>query len=157
ALAVSWSGCDQKPGTPTDSAGSSRPSAPSNALTLVVAYGSEKRTWFEEQARKFEASGAKTASGKPIRIDGRAAGSGESMQAILDGQLKPHVFSPAAGPYITLLNSAWLSRGGHTKPLCPAGEPIVLSPIVIAMWRPMAEALGWPGKSLGWSDLLKVN
>src|SRR5260370_12676710 len=45
---------------------------------------------------------------------------------------------------------------GHPKPLCPAGERVVLSPMVIARWRPMAEALGWPGKPLGWSDLLRV-
>jgi Ca-activated chloride channel family protein len=46
---------------------------------------------------------------------------------------------------------------GHTTALCPVGEPLVLSPVVIAMWKPMAEALGWPAKILGWSDLLKVN
>jgi len=28
---------------------------------------------------------------------------------------------------------------------------------VIAMWKPMAEALGWPKKSLGWADILKVS
>ena len=36
------------------------------------------------------------------------------------------------------------------RPLAPAGEPLVLSPIVIAMWRPMAEALGWPRESGRW-------
>jgi Ca-activated chloride channel family protein len=27
------------------------------------------------------------------------------------------------------------------------------SPLVIAMWRPIAESLGWPGRDLGWLDI----
>src|SRR5882757_4458435 len=73
------------------------------------------------------------------------------------GELKPHVFSPASGAYVALLNRSWLSQPGHTAPLSPAGEPVVLSPLVIATWKPMAEALGWPQKALGWKDLIKVN
>jgi Ca-activated chloride channel family protein len=139
---------------------SSPPGAPdapaAGEVRLVVAYGSEKKSWFEEQARAFEASGTTTKSGKRIRVEGRAMGSGEATQAILDGSLKPHVFSPASGAYITILNQRWLGMAGHTAPLSPAGEPVVLSPVVIAMWKPMAEALGWPAKALGWKDLLKV-
>jgi len=126
-------------------------------FNLVIAYGSEKRLWLEEQARQFMQTGAKTKTGKPIQVQGRAMGSGEATQDILSGALQPHVFSPASGAYIALLNQRWLSVAGHLKPLCPAGEPVVLSPMVIAIWKPMAEALGWPGHPLGWSDLLKVS
>jgi Ca-activated chloride channel family protein len=125
-------------------------------LTLVVAYGSEKKAWLDEQAHKFEGAGV-TATGRAIRIDARAMGSGEAVQAILSGELKPHVFSPASGAYVSLLNRAWLSGAGHTTPISPAGDPVVLSPLVIATWKPMAEALGWPKKALGWKDLIKVN
>ena len=31
--------------------------------------------------------------------------------------------------------------------------PLVLSPVVIAMWEPMAKALGWPEQPLGWSEM----
>jgi Ca-activated chloride channel family protein len=67
------------------------------------------------------------------------------------------VFSPASSAYLTLLNQAWQSRDNHTRPLAPAGEPLVLSPIVIAMWKPMAEALGWPDKPIGWAEILMVS
>lgn len=83
-------------------------------------------------------------------------GSGEALQAVLKGEVKAHVFSPASSLYVTLLNNGWLSQAGHTKPLAKGGEPLVLSPIVVAMWKPMAEALGWRKKQLSWSDLLKV-
>lgn len=130
--------------------------ASKSALVLRVAYGSEKKSWLEEAARAFEASNAKTAAGRPIRIDGKAMGSGEAAAAIADESQKPHVFSPASSAYIPLLNDAWLAKAGRTAKVCPPGEAVVLSPIVIAMWKPMAEALGWPGKPLGWKDLLGV-
>jgi Ca-activated chloride channel family protein len=126
-------------------------------VVVRIAYGSEKQSWLEEQVRSFAASSPKTKSGKPIVIEAKPMGSGEAVQDILSGSIKPTVFSPASSAYVTLLNQSWLSKAGHTQPLSPAGEPVVLSPVVIAMWKPMAEALGWPQKALGWADLLKVN
>lgn len=126
-------------------------------VELSILYGSEKKTWLEQQITTFNASGATTKDGRPIKVVGKATGSGEAMTGILDGTEKPIVFSPASSAYITLLNQKWQTRDNHTKALAPTGEPIVLSPIVIAMWKPMAEALGWPGKQLGWSDILKVS
>jgi Ca-activated chloride channel family protein len=123
----------------------------------VIAYGSEKKTWLEEQAKAFNASGAKTKSGKAIEVQTQAMGSGEAATGIVSGALKPHVFSPASQLYVSMLNSAWMAKSGRAKPISPAGEALVLSPIVVAIWKPMAEALGWPKKSIGWSDLLKVN
>lgn len=131
--------------------------AATNVVDLVVVYGSEKKTWFEEQIKAFDASQPKTKSGRPIRVVAKAMGSGEAMQAITSGSSKAHVFSPASSAYIPMLNEAWLSQAGHTKPLVPQGDALVLSPVVIAMWKPMAEALGWPKKQLSWSDLLKVS
>ncbi|MBK7075073.1 MAG: VWA domain-containing protein [Myxococcales bacterium] len=137
---------------------SSTPAPPTQpAVELRIAYGSEKKAWLEEQIKAWNATGPKTAGGAPIKAVGAASGSGEAMQAVLDGKSRPHVFSPASSAYVALLNQAWLSRDNHTKALAPAGEPIVLSPIVIAMWKPMAEALGWPGKDIGWADLVKLS
>jgi len=140
------------PGTGGRSAASSRP-----AVTVTMAYGSEKKTWLDEQIQRFLATAPRTAAGSPIRIDARAMGSGEAQQAVLSGSFRPVVYSPASGAYVSLLNEAWLREPGRTKPLSPQGEPVVLSPVVIATWKPMAEALGWPGKLLGWSDILKVS
>lgn len=125
--------------------------------TITIVYGSEKKTWLEEQAKAFLESGGKTASGKKIAIDLKAMGSGEALTAVTSGTVKAHVFSPASSVYMSLVNDAWLSQAAHTKPLVKQGEPLVLSPVVIAMWRPMAEALGWPKKQLSWGDLIKVS
>lgn len=36
----------------------------------------------------------------------------------------------------------------------PPGPSLASSPVVLAMQRPMAEALGWPDREFGWSELL---
>jgi len=120
-------------------------------VELVIAYGSEKKTWLEEEIAAFNAATPR------VHVTGKPMGSGEAVAAILDGTEKPQVFSPASGAYVALLNEEWMSRDGHTRPLVAGGEPLVLSPIVIAMWKPMAEALGWPDKPIGWADILKVS
>ena len=37
-----------------------------------------------------------------------------------------------------------------------ATQNLLLSPVVIAMWKPMAEAIGWGKKPIGWSDILAL-
>ncbi len=147
-------GC--KRSEPAAPAGSS-PTAPTAgpAVRLLLVYGSEKKTWLEEQLKGFAATGP-TVNGAPVRVQAEAMGSGESVQAVQRGELKAHVISPASGAYITLLNDAWKQRTGRDRDLSPAGEPLLLSPIVIALWKPMAEALGYPEKRLGWKELLAV-
>jgi Ca-activated chloride channel homolog len=139
------------------SAGAAQVGAQLATLELEIFYGSEKKTWFEAELARFNASSPRLASGQAVKATGKAMGSGEAMAAILTGRGElPHVFSPASSAYLTLLNYEWLSQGGH-KPIALPGEPLVLSPLVIAMWRPMAEVLGWPQRPLGWADILKVS
>ena len=126
-------------------------------LRLVLAYGSEKKTWLEEQLKAFRAGSPRTAKGRAIEVEATAMGSGEAVQAVTTGGLRPHVFSPASSLYLGLLNDAWAKRSQRAVTLAPKGEPLVLSPVIIAMWKPMAEALGWPAKALGWADLLKIH
>jgi len=160
AALVAVSGCKKKVDSgddrPRPASGTATPAGPP-ALEILVHYGSEKKTWLDEQIGLFNATSAKLPDGRIIKVIGKAMGSGEAVQGIVTGTARPHVFSPASGAYVTLLNQAWLSTGGHTRALAPAGEPVVLSPLVIAMWRPMAEALGWPAKALGWRDIIAVS
>ncbi|MCI0619012.1 substrate-binding domain-containing protein [bacterium] len=81
-------------------------------------------------------------------------GSGECIDELLSGKRKAHITSPASAAFIKLGNAKYRAKTG--KDLIPTTENLVLSPVVIAMWQPMAEALGWPNKSLGWSDILTV-
>ena len=127
------------------------------AVNVLIAYSSEKKAWLEEQIELFNVTQPKLASGLAYAIEGKAMGSGEAMQDILEGRLKPAAFSPASDAYLTLLNDAWLAQPGHPLPLAANADSVVISPLVIAIWKPMAEALGWPKKALGWSDVLKLS
>jgi Ca-activated chloride channel family protein len=156
-VVVACDGCPGRSSGPSGSSSTRATTGPGPAVTVTMAYGSEKKTWLEEQLRAFAASNPRTAAGHPVRVDARAMGSGEAQQAILGGDFRPVVYSPASGAYVTLLNEAWLRQPGRTSPVSPTGEPLVLSPVVIAMWQPMAEALGWPSQPLGWTDILRVS
>jgi Ca-activated chloride channel homolog len=152
AVVVSMLGCQDR-----DTATKPSPPKPrADCVKVSLAYGSEKKVWLEEQAKAFAATGPTTAAGRCITLELKAMGSGEVTQGVLDGSLKPTVYSPASGAYLTLLNAAWVEKTGKPEPLAPAGPTLVLSPVVIAMWKPMAEALGWPKKALSWKDLIKV-
>ena len=131
------------------------PPLPKDAVLVKVSYGSEKKGFLTDSIEAFHATNPKTAAGKPIRIEAVAEGSAESMEAILAGESDVHVWSPASSLLVDVLNARWAEKQGlgGGKPLVGEAPPLVLSPVVVAMWKPMAEALGWPGKPLGWADL----
>jgi Ca-activated chloride channel family protein len=159
-LVLATVGCKKShEATPGASSTNARPEPSGPSVTLLVAYSSEKKAWMDEAVPAFEATHPKTPSGKAIVVSAKSFGSGEASAAILDGSFKAHVYSPASTAYLTLLNQAWMTspNAPHAKPLAPAGDALVLSPIVIAMWKPMAEALGWPTKDIGWKDVIRVS
>jgi Ca-activated chloride channel homolog len=69
---------------------------------------------------------------------------------------RPHVWSPASSSWIEIARLD--AREADRPDIFPAGSPsIASSPLVVAMPRPMAEALGWPNASIGWGDLVELS
>jgi Ca-activated chloride channel family protein len=129
-------------------------SPPKGALELVFTYGSEKEKWISEVTDRFNHEGHRTASGKPIFVRATPMGSGELIDEVLSGRRQPHIISPASAAFIKLGNAQSLQSSGHD--LVSSTDNLVLSPVVIAMWKPMAEAIGWGKKPIGWADILKL-
>jgi Ca-activated chloride channel family protein len=129
-------------------------SSPQGALELVFPYGSEKEKWITEVTNEFNRSRTKAKGGKPIFVRAIPMGSGETIEKILSGQLQAHLASPASAAFIRLGNAESRSKTG--KDLIGSTDNLVLSPVVIAMWKPMAEALGWGKKPIGWADILAL-
>jgi Ca-activated chloride channel family protein len=125
-----------------------------NALELVFTYGSEKEAWILETTEAFNRQSRKTSSGKTIRVEALPMGSGEAIEELLAGTRKAHLTSPASAAFVALGNAQSRARTG--KDLVGPTENLVLSPVVIAMWKPMAEALGWGRKPVGWADVLAL-
>lgn len=128
--------------------------APTGALELVFTYGSEKEEWIKAATEVFNAAGHKTAAGKPIFVRQIPMGSGECIEEVTAGRRQTHIVSPASAAFIKLGNAE--SRAKTGKDLVGSTENLVLSPVIIAMWKPMAEALGYGKKPIGWSDILDL-
>ena len=123
-----------------------------NVITISILYGSEKEEWLEPLVAQFNEAHNKTASGATIEVVSTPMGSIESARMIVEGAAQPTVWSPASNVYVPVLEAEW--RKEHVDDLI-TGDPneLVLSPVVIAMWKPMAEALGWPDEPIGWADI----
>ncbi len=138
----------------TVSAEPARQPAPSHSLELVFTYSSEKQKWIEEATASFNSAGHKLADGRVVFVRAFPLGSGELIDEILTGRRHAHLASPASGAFIALGNAE--SRAKTGKGLIGNTQNLVLSPVVIAMWKPMAEAIGWGKKAVGWADILDL-
>ncbi|MEW6402231.1 MAG: VWA domain-containing protein [Chloroflexota bacterium] len=128
---------------------------PGGSVTVRIVYGSEKQEWLEPLVQQFNDARNQKSDGKTIVVEATAMGSIESVRGIIEGTLQPTVWSPASSVYIPVANSEW--KNTHADDLV-TGNPndLVLSPVVIAMWRPMAQVLGWPDRALGWEDIAQL-
>ena len=127
-------------------------------VTVTVAASSEKAALLSGLAADYNKSGP-TVDGTcfGVRVFSAASGSAESALARgwdveVDGA-EPDVWTPAASTWVGLLRKD-LTTNDHPD-ILPAEAPSITStPLVLAMPKPMATALGWPKKSLGWGDVL---
>lgn len=130
----------------------------SNPVTLNMYYGSEKQLWINDVVAEFN-SRKMTACDGPITVKATPIGSGDSMQQILAGKIQPDIWSPAGRVWLTLLDSMWLEKYGSHIISTGASDtpPLVNSPVVIAMWKSEAAALGWPDQPIGWAQIDKLS
>jgi Ca-activated chloride channel family protein len=126
------------------------PQAPSNALKISIAYSPEKEGWLKDRIAAFNGGNTKI-NGQAVFVEGINKSSGAARTEIKNGQLKVTVWSPSASTWLEVLKQ----EGGNAN-VAVSSRPLVLTPVVISMWKPMAEALGWPNKPIGWSDMLEL-
>jgi Ca-activated chloride channel family protein len=131
-------------------------------IALNVTASSEKAALLAQLAKSYIQSDR--------RFDGKCAdpvvqskASGAALEALASGWdakrdgAQPAVWTPASASWVGLLKQRLAS--GDKGGLVPDGKlPMVAqSPLVLAMPKPMAEALGWPDKPIGWSDVLGLS
>ncbi len=148
------------PGSTIDASGSPATAQPTRegCTTVNVAASSEKAALMGTIARSYAAAG-RTVNGTcyDVVVTSVASGTGEANLAAgwdpaVNGPA-PDVWTPAASTWVTLLRSDLQAKD---KPnIVPDDSKSVTStPLVLAMPKPMAVALGWPAAKLGWSDVL---
>jgi Ca-activated chloride channel family protein len=146
---ATFAGCQTEKRSSTTS-----PRHSADTVNLTFTYGSEKEEWIKDLTARFNSEEHKAPSGKIVQVEAIPMGSGECIDELLSGTRQADITSPASAAFIKLGNVQ--SRVKTGKDLIGSTDSLVLSPVVIAMWKPMAEALGWPGRAVGWSDILDL-
>ncbi len=129
--------------------------------SLAVTASSEKAALLSQIADAYSRADRRV-KGKCVAVTVTSKSSGAAMEALARGWdasrdgPRPDVWSPASTSWTVLLRQR-LTMADRPA-LVPDKTPsIAQTPLVLAMPRPMAQALGWPGKALGWGDLLALS
>ena len=144
-----------KSASPSDSTAADGPSG--DCTVVDVAVSSEKVALMAELAKQFNSSAESNVNGKCSFVRSYGKASGGAAQLLVDGWPdpetngnRPTIWSPAASGWGAIVNQ----RAG--KQIAVDGQPFMLTPLVIAMPKPMADALGYPGKPIGFADIVSM-
>ncbi|MBF0118148.1 MAG: VWA domain-containing protein [Desulfobacterales bacterium] len=119
----------------------------SSALGISFYTSSAKKTWIDEMIKEFHASN------KNIKIKAFHGNSGDNLDDLKAGKIKPDIWSPGDESWLQLALSYY--RDVKQKVLFEEYKPLVNIPLIIAMWEPMAKVLGYP-KPISWKDIYNV-
>jgi Ca-activated chloride channel family protein len=133
-----------------DNGGGKGGGPPKDAIKVTFGYSPEKEALIKPIVERFNEQRVKV-DGKPVFVEGSAVSSGDAETRIAKGTYKPVAWSPASSLWGRLLNF------DADKPYVPDDNPsIVRTPLVIAMWEPLAKALGYPAKPVGFPQVLAL-
>ena len=128
---------------------------PTDGVLVTLASSNTKRNWMDQIVASFNSSGMTTRNGRPIVVEVSHVTSGGSMNAILDGNSQPVAWSPGDQSWVAQANDTWRQR--NNLPIASADcTATVYAPLGFAMWRPMAETLGWPDQPIGWDTIVEL-
>ena len=116
-------------------------------VELGIAYGTEKQRWLEWAVQEF----AKTRDGKRIKISLIPMGSLEGAHALLGGDQRIQVWSPASALYKDIFVQEWQVKYSQNPIL--KEEPIALSPMVFVMWEERYQAFAQKYKTVSFATI----
>lgn len=105
----------------------------SSRIEIGIAYGTEKERWLKRAVEDF----AKV--DPDIKINLIPMGSLEGAQAVLGGDTRIHVWSPASSLYKETFLQEWQVQHGGDKPILRE-ENLALSPMVFVLWAQRHQA-----------------
>ena len=160
-LLLVGSACSTGDDTGSGSTGTTSAFGDTGGCTVVdMSVSSEKIDLINALATSFNKEDHK-AGGTCIFVRPQSKASGGAAAALsgtwdtdVDGP-KPVIWSPASTAWGAVLNQRLDDQGKAA--MAPADStPFMLTPLVIAMPKPMATALGYPDKPVGWADLARL-
>jgi Ca-activated chloride channel family protein len=144
-----------------EAGGSSTTAIPEGCVEVPAAVSSEKVTLLTDLARSFNATSPEV-DGQCVRVIIYRVASGLAASELAEGWSEadtgapaPVLWSPASSAWGAVVNHR-LSLAGQAA-MANDFERIMITPLVLGMPRPMAEALGWPEAEIGWADVLALS
>ena len=136
---------------------------PSGCTAVDAAVSPEKVELLTRLASDFNESDAAREGGGCtfVRIQRKSSGTAATVLAggWTDQEVEgpqPVIWSPAASSWGAVLNHR-LGRSGQPAMAPADARPFMLTPLVIAMPKPMADALGYPDTPVGYGDLIALS
>src|SRR4051812_3567487 len=140
-----------------DGAQPASPAAPPTAqaaahrIRVSLVYSPEKEKLLAPLIDRFNAQ-RHPSGDRVVYVDARVVASGDVTTRVAKGTLRPVLWSPASSFWGRLLNFK------TDQSLVRDDNPsIVQTPLVIAMWKELADAYGYPRRPLGFAELDKLS
>jgi Ca-activated chloride channel family protein len=130
--------------------GHGSPHASGDAIHVSFAYSPEKEALLKPVIARFNSARVRS-GGRPVFVDASVVASGDAETKIAHRRLRPVAWSPASSLWGRLL-----TQEADQPWVAPDNPSIVRTPLVIAMWEPLARALGWPAKPVGFAQVLAL-
>ncbi|MEN8242381.1 MAG: VWA domain-containing protein [Chloroflexota bacterium] len=120
---------------------------PRNAEIIQVSAGTSLQTWLDQAAIEFNAEKFKSEDNKPYYVEITYQEAGQAISQGSGAVFEPDLWIPDNFVWAEL--AAEIGNPAYIEDC----QSVASSPLVIAMWQPIAESLGWPGRDLGWLDI----
>ena len=122
----------------------------SEQVEIGIAYGTEKQRWLEWAVQEF----GKTREGKRIKVNLIPMGWLEGAHALLNGDQRIQVWSPASALYKDIFVQEWQVKYSQNPIL--KEEPIALSPMVFVVWDERYQAFLQKYKSFSFATVAQA-
>ena len=135
---------------------------PGDCTVVDITVSSEKVDLVDALAKEFNGSERTTESGSCIFVRPQKRASGAAATQLAEGWQEqtdgppPVIWSPASSAWGAITNQRLLDAG--SDPIVPENaKPFMLTPLVIAMPEPMADALNYPDEPVSFADIVELS
>ncbi len=116
-------------------------------INLEIVVNTGAADWAGAAVDEFNRAVVRTADDTPVQAALVIEDAGSATVGIADGSLNPALWIPDDQVWANVA----AERGNNAfQADCVS---VAASPLVIGMWRDLAESIGWPGRELGWLDV----
>ena len=133
---------------------------PGDCIVVDAAVSSEKADLMRDLAQTFNGSDQARVGDRCVFVRPASVASGLATTLLSTGWdeaaegPRPVIWSPASSAWGAILNQRLADQG--QPEIAPPGTPFMVTPLVIAMPKPMADAIGYPDTPIGFTDILAM-